>query len=228
MPVTSVLWVLSFLFIFLLCLRWIHSNKYQKLHDLFKIIKNQHFFCQPAIPLLGVRLDIPTYHSQCGAIWSNYCCSINSNLLYRTTDWPVQPVVIKSVFLHLFIITMECIYMAFIKSQRNILTILCVPVKCDFRITKVNLRCVFNLLLHFEGHSLLKSGAGRSVRNHKSLYYSISTNWKQLRAVKQPITNTFWLLWNLSIITGKFNANMATIHAEVIQYVPYLHYKCKI
>lgn len=56
---------------------------------------------------------------------------------------------IRLAFLHLFIITMECIYMTFIRSQRSILTIMCVPVERDFHIPKVYLECVFNLRLHF-------------------------------------------------------------------------------
>lgn len=160
--------------------------KYQKLPDLFNwftLSRSNVPLFQPTIPSLEVSRDMPTYLSQSWTIGSKYWYSINSavisNLLYRTTDSPIQPVIIKFVFLHLFIIIVECIYMSFIRSQRNILTIICMPVKHDFYIPKVYLWCVFNLWLHFGEHSMLMSGAGCSVGSYKSLYYSISTNWEQ-------------------------------------------------
>ncbi len=69
------------------------------------------------------------------------------------------------------------------------------------------------------------SGTGWFVGSYKSLYYSISNNWEQLRAVKHPITNTFWLLRNLDVITEELDANMVTIQGEVSRSVTY--FLCK-
>lgn len=150
-PVTSLFWCLSLLF---LCCASDESIQLNRRNDMFnwwfvKIIKS----VQSAIPLLGVWSDMPTYQSQSSVVWSNYWCCIHSNLLYCTTDCAIEPVVIKSVFLHLFIITMEFHLHDFHSSSfsdEHTDNIVRAKLKCDFNIPKVYLGCVFNLLLHFE------------------------------------------------------------------------------
>lgn len=131
MPVTSLLWCM--------CCTSDESAQINTRND----ILYWWFF---SLPFLhgGVWWDMPTYHSQSSVIWSNYWCCIHANLLYRTTECTIEPVVIKSVFLQLFILTMDFIYMTFIKSQTNILTILCVP---QSSVTSISLKSTLVVFL---------------------------------------------------------------------------------